>query len=205
MLLRDFYKNVYRLEREDLISELEKVSRLLVIKRGEVVLREGETQKEALLLIEGVFRGYFFDEAGREITECFAHEIGSPVMPHVELGMPSNIALAALGDSLCAAVPIEELMRLLASYPELSELYHKLLMESVRYHWNAKATVYKYSARERVEWFRKTYPGLLELAGGKYVASFLNMTPVTLSRIRRESREEQPVSADSSAPRREKE
>ena len=57
MLLRDFYRNVYRLEGEQLISELEAVSGLRMVRRGEVVLREGETQKDALLLIEGVCRG----------------------------------------------------------------------------------------------------------------------------------------------------
>ncbi len=205
MLLRDFYRNVYHLEGAQLLSELEAASSLRVIRRGEVVLREGETQKDALLLIEGVFRGYFYDEEGREVTECFAYEIGSPVMSRVQLGMPSNITLAALGDSLCAVLPVESLQRLIAAYPELAEVYRGLLLESARYHWNAKAAVYKYSARERVEWFRKTYPGLLELAGGKYVASFLNMTPVTLSRIRSEVREEQPAPENPGAPRREKE
>ncbi len=205
MLLRDFYRNVYRLEGEQLISELEAVSGLRMVRRGEVVLREGETQKDALLLIEGVFRGYFFDEEGREVTECFAYEIGSPVMSRAEMGTPSNIAIAALADSLCAVLPVAELLRLIAAYPELSEVYRGLLRDSTRYHWNAKAAVYKYSARERVEWFRKTFPGLMELAGGKYVASFLNMTPVTLSRIRSEAREEQSSPENQGAPRREKE
>ena len=193
MLLRDFYRNVYRLEGEQLISELEAVSGLRMVRRG------------ALLLIEGVFRGYFFDEEGREVTECFAYEIGSPVMSRAEMGTPSNIAIAALADSLCAVLPVAELLRLIAAYPELSEVYRGLLRDSTRYHWNAKAAVYKYSARERVEWFRKTFPGLMELAGGKYVASFLNMTPVTLSRIRSEAREEQSSPENQGAPRREKE
>ena len=35
----------------------------------------------------------------------------------------------------------------------------------------------------------KTYPGLVDHVRDKYVASFLGMTPVTLSRLRRKLRE----------------
>ena len=45
------------------------------------------------------------------------------------------------------------------------------------------------SAMVRYHWFMKTYPGLVDHVRDKYVASFLGMTPVTLSRLRRKLRE----------------
>ena len=39
---------------------------------------------------------------------------------------------------------------------------------------------------ERYQWFRQAYPGLSEKISNRYIASFLNMTPVTLSRLKQE-------------------
>lgn len=40
------------------------------------------------------------------------------------------------------------------------------------------------SARQRLEWFRKEHPGYEVLFAHFHIASYLGMTPVTLSRAR---------------------
>ncbi|MEQ2617002.1 hypothetical protein AAAT94_07475 [Intestinimonas aquisgranensis] len=37
---------------------------------------------------------------------------------------------------------------------------------------------------ERYQWFLEAYPGLIDQVTHRYVASFLEMSPVTLSRLR---------------------
>lgn len=44
------------------------------------------------------------------------------------------------------------------------------------------------TAMERYRWFLDEYPGLIDRAPHRHIASFLNVTPVTLSRLRREER-----------------
>ena len=39
-------------------------------------------------------------------------------------------------------------------------------------------------ATERFEWFCKEYPGMIDMVNNRYIASFLGITPVTLSRLR---------------------
>ena len=39
-------------------------------------------------------------------------------------------------------------------------------------------------ATERFEWFCKEYPGMVDMVNNRYIASFLGITPVTLSRLR---------------------
>ena len=39
-------------------------------------------------------------------------------------------------------------------------------------------------ATERFKWFCKEYPGMIDMVNNRYIASFLGITPVTLSRLR---------------------
>ena len=51
--------------------------------------------------------------------------------------------------------------------------------------------LYRTTAMERYEWFLNYYPGLIDVVPHKYIASFLDMTPVTLSRLRKTMHKEQ--------------
>lgn len=47
------------------------------------------------------------------------------------------------------------------------------------------------NAKERYNWFLREYKDLIDRVSHRHVASFLNMTPVTLSRLRKEFREQE--------------
>ena len=81
---------------------------------------------------------------------------------------------------------LEELMK---EHPELVLIRQKLLILSAQRHRDLKIVAYQYTAAQRYQWFLKNYPGLIDRIHHKYIASLLNMTPVTLSRIRRELKE----------------
>lgn len=55
------------------------------------------------------------------------------------------------------------------------------------------------TALQRYQWFLEEYPGIIDQVNNKYIASFLGMTPVSLSRLRRELRGRQ----DSGEPKEE--
>ena len=59
------------------------------------------------------------------------------------------------------------------------------LLESLSHHVEVKKMLYQYTAAQKYAWFLEKYPGLDEVIGDKYIASFLGVTPVTLSRSRK--------------------
>lgn len=191
MEIREFFKDVLGLQGEELLSELCEIARIASVKRGELLIREGTPAHDAYFLVSGVFRGYFFDVNGKEITDCLAYQSGTPLMACLQFDALSCINVMALSNGAYLALPLEHLMPMMKKYQELLELYNKFLIESLTYHWKMKTMLYQYTAMQRYQWFCETYPGLFDLVGGKYVASFLNMTPVTLSRLRRELREQE--------------
>lgn len=165
----------------DALRELAEVQRL---PRGTVFLRAGEVQSKTFLLLNGVVRGYFVDVNGGDHTDCFCFRCGTPTMPPCAFDEPSPENLAALTDCELVVMPLEETMRLVRQYPELTELYARFLTDSMRLHNHTRHVICSMTARQRFEWFLEEYPGLIVDVNNRHIASFLNMTPETLSRLK---------------------
>ena len=71
------------------------------------------------------------------------------------------------------------------SSPELIRRYTEDLLECMRRCMGVRIICQR-SARERYEWFLQEYGGSKYKIPDKYIASFLNMAPETLSRIKKE-------------------
>ena len=56
--------------------------------------------------------------------------------------------------------------------------------------WEMKRIRYEYAAKERYLWFCRTHPGAADRMMNKHIASFLDMSPVSLSRIRKQLAQE---------------
>ena len=167
-----------------LVKALIEASVPLHLDRGELLIREGERPTVVPFLLEGIVRGYLFDENGREITDCFAVQPGSPVMPAADFQQPSPLYLEAVVACEFLVVSLADIQRLLVKYEELQQFYHQQLLDSFARHWEIKTTLCRSSAMQRYQWFLEKYPGLINQVHHRSIASFLGMTPVTLSRQR---------------------
>lgn len=187
----DFYHDVYQLKDEELIQKLVKVTTRKKLKKGEFVVRIGEIVNYIYFMESGILRGYFLDEDGRETTECFCFRCGSPVIPvnQLELNIVSPIAIEMLKDGNFFCVPISEVMALQKDYLEITLLYDRLLVKALEGQRKLKQALNQYTALQKYQWFLQEYPGLFESISNKYIVSFLGITPVTLSRLRRSIRE----------------
>ncbi|MDY3282728.1 Crp/Fnr family transcriptional regulator [Dysosmobacter sp.] len=183
-----FFRSVLLLPDEALIQRAQEVSEVLEVKKGECVIKQGDPVKNVLFLIEGIFRGYFPSSSGKEITDCFVSEPGFTVMPSSDLAEAAPISIEAVVPSRVLSIPMQEVTSRIWRFKSLQSLYFRLLMKSFKNHWELKTALYKFNAAERYQWFCRTYPDLVEPVKGKDIASFLNMTPVTLSRIRQSLR-----------------
>lgn len=186
MLLIDFFQKALGISDEALVQEALRVSETRGLKRGEYLIRQGNVPTHVYFLMQGIARGVLSDVNGKEITDCLVFKCGSPVMPSSDITQPAPIDIQTLTECEMVRIAIPEVNRMLREYPALSELYRQLIMESSRLHWELKIAVYQYTAMERYQWFRASYPGLSDKISNKYIASFLNMTPVTLSRLKQE-------------------
>lgn len=178
---------------ENFIQDLVEVTKIRHLKKGEFVVRTEEIQNDIYFLETGITRGYFLDINGKEITDCFEFKCGSVVVPfsQLELNTPSSMTIEVLEDGTFFYIPISVVVDLQKRYIEAILLYNQLLIIGIKAHWELKRILNSYSAIQRYQWFLEKYPGLIHRVSNKYIASFLGMTPVTLSRLRRTLKEEE--------------
>lgn len=191
MKAEEFYRKSFQLSDETELQRLTEITELVHLRKGERICQEGERQNKVTFLLRGLLRGYFLDANGRDITDCFVFQYGTPAMACLALEKPSTITIEAIAESDVLSLPMQAVLDLLERRPELYQVYNRFLLAALQTHWEVKTIMYQYPALQRYQWFLRTYPGLSEQVSGKHIASFLGMTQVTLSRLRRAIREEQ--------------
>ncbi len=189
MEARNFFEKVIGVSDITALDSLEHLAEFKKVSSGEEIFEEGRQQSYIVFLLKGILRGFYVDENGHEITDCFMFRFGTPVISNFGFEDQCAVTIEAAVNSEILRIPMAETMELLNSSMECMHIYNKLVQESFRCHWEMKGAILQYSAMGRYQWFLNTYPGLIDRVNNRHIASFLGMTPVTLSRIRRSLRE----------------
>lgn len=189
MDIRQFCAEVFQVSDTELLGKLEQAGKIRKMQKGEVLVHAGERQLEAAFLVTGLFRGYFIDSEGKEITDCFAYRCGDFIMCCHSMNDVARITLEALAESEIYCISFDIVHNLMEEYTEMGMLYCQLLTKSLQMHWGNKIALTRYSAPQRYRWFLEEYPEVINLVKKKYVASFLNLTPQTLSLQRKNVKE----------------
>ena len=127
----------------------------------------------------------FYYKNGKEVTEHMATE-NSMVMciESLFLEQPSSLQIIALETTIVFAIPRAALEQVAMRSVNIQILYRKILEESL-IQSQVKADMLRFaSAQDRYARLVKTQPQLVLRAPLVYIASLLQMTPETLSRVR---------------------
>lgn len=184
MRTKKLLEEILRIKNPECMEKLAEIASVRAYEKGDLVIRLGEVQPYIYFLLEGVVRCYFLNEEETQITDCFMMEHGWCInMENFDL--PSLIATQAVTDVTLLAIPVEQARMLSQDYPELIREYSRILRQNMLFHWRNGKVCIHYPALYRYEWFLKTFPGLDKIANSANIASFLGMTPETLSRTRK--------------------
>ena len=160
----------------------------LVDRRGalkkEHLLHQGETSRHFILVESGMLRQYYLKN-GKEVTEHFAVE-GQPIwcIESLFLEEPTRLMVEVLEDGVFGLVPYGMFKELAAKYPVFLRVLIRMLEGSL-IQSQRKADSWKFeSARERYERFLIEYPEASKRASINHIASYLLLTPETVSRVR---------------------
>jgi CRP-like cAMP-binding protein len=150
------------------------------------LVRAGEVAGSFFFIITGLVRFFYLTEDGREFNKHFAMENRYAGSFHsMVLHEPSGFSIQA----------IEKTQTLVLPNHLLSELYERHACWERMGRSNAERLVLIKEAREkellldslevRYRRFLQEYPGLVDRIPQYHIASYLGVTPVALSRVRR--------------------
>lgn len=184
-----FFREVMQVEDDLLVNRLAEMADFVHLKKGSFLVKQGDKQEDFFFLVEGIFRGGYLDIHGREVTDCIGFKCGTPGMSAFINNSVSPINIETLPESIFIKMSGKDLAPLIEQYPVLLKIYNNVLQTAMQVQWELKMVVSQRPVTERYQWFLEKYPGLIDRISHKYIASYLGMTPVTFSRIRRAMRE----------------
>ena len=152
--------------------------------KNEMVLREGETCNNIYWVVKGLVRQFYYKN-GKELTEYMATE-NSIVMciESLFLEQPTHLQIKTIEPTVLIAIPKVELEAVAMKSVNIQILYRKILEESLILSQIHADMLRFESAIDRYQKLVKRSPQLVLRAPLVYIASYLQMTPETLSRVR---------------------
>ena len=171
---------------ENLKSELSKRIKPIVFEKGELVLDANNVSKKSYFINKGILRTYFIKD-GKEISEYFSGINEWVNSPKSFMQREKDIYyIDAIENTEAYFINVNDLVYLFDNFPEM-ERYARLSMGTVFGHFMERITSMRFtSAKERYNYFQKTYSTIYHRIPLGMVASYLGITQETLSRIRAE-------------------
>jgi len=171
-------------------AELDQIDRFLInrsLKKGDFLIREGKVCEEIVLVKSGILRSFYYSDKAEEITYCltFPDNVMTAFSSFIT-GNPTEESIQALTDVELVVIKKENLEKLYQSGnawlrlgKHMSELQYIGLENRI-------FSYQKYSARKRYEELLTKQSEFIRKIPIQYLASYLNITPRHLSRLRRE-------------------
>ena len=157
------------------------------LRKNQFLLNEGEICTHIGFVNSGCLREYNIDSKGTEhiiqfaIEDWWVSDLNSFLS-----GNPAEYNIDALQDSEVLLLEKSSRDELLEKCPKM-ERFFRLLIEANHVSTHQRiADSLSSSAEERYLKFIKTYPKLIEIIPQSQIASYLGITPQSLSRIRKE-------------------
>jgi CRP-like cAMP-binding protein len=158
------------------------------LKQGEHLFYMDDKVEDFYFLIDGLARYYYLTEKGKEFNKSFAEKKGHLLssISAVSHGTGSPFSVEVLSSFTTLYIPYKKLLELGEKYKEWNDLllriYENLIIKKER----READFLLLSARERYEKFLSDYSMIEDAVPNYHIASYLGITDVALSRIRKE-------------------
>lgn len=168
----------------DELDILESILVPMKFAKGDMILKEGEVCRCIYFIDKGLVR-QFYIKHGKEVTEHLGDD--HSVFMCIESlfkEVPTQLQVEALEPCMIYALPKDRLERVALHNVNIQILYRKILEESLILSQVHADLVRFETAQDRYRRMCKLYPQVVLRAPLLFIASYLQMTPETLSRVR---------------------
>jgi len=155
--------------------------------KNEMILMKGDVSAHGYFVVEGLLRSYSIDSKGKAHVIQFAPEqwwlSERNGMLYKEA---SDFFIDAIEDTHAIVVPSDFIVQAANIVPCMNDLNHTILNNAIRFMQKRINMLLSATAEERYLDFIKLYPNLTLRVPQWMIASYLGITPESLSRVRKD-------------------
>jgi len=157
-----------------------------ILPKNTLLHRADEVCEKVYFIEKGLVRWFYCNENGKEVTDSFASENSFvTAFDSFFQRQPSRYFIEVLEDSIVYSMTAAEVEAELEEFPETQKVTHLILVQIIEQMLNKNAALQFRTAKERYRFVTEKHPEILQRASLFHVASYLGITPETLSRIRK--------------------
>lgn len=155
-------------------------------RKGDLLVRQGDTQMEQFFILDGMLKRVVANAEGREMILRFAAETEMDTSYAAwRLGTPIPYSIVAVTAVRTARMTIPLWAEFLERHPGTKSAFEAEVMKLMSEVMAHTITLHLLDAPGRVSRFRRKHPELAGRIPKKELAAYLNLTPETLSRLKR--------------------
>lgn len=153
--------------------------------KGHLLIREGDFVKDCFYLIKGCVRQYQLIDGSEKTTAFYTDGQGISSFTSAAKKVASNHNFECLEDCVLAVISIEKELELYKKYPNFESLSRAGMENQLGEYQDMMAKFITLKPEERYLDLLENNPGLINRVPQYHLASYLGVSPETLSRIRK--------------------
>ncbi|TLS51356.1 Crp/Fnr family transcriptional regulator [Paenibacillus antri] len=155
-------------------------------KKGTVLFKQGDAPTKCYFVLKGCVRQYTIDEDGREVTSnFFTEEQFIAIFNHHKPDKSSDFTFMCVEDSVMVVGDLNTEQDMYNKHPQLELMTHRMIEEFLSQVQEEFAAFIASTPEERFKTLLMKRPSLIDRVPQHQLASYLGITPESLSRIKK--------------------
>lgn len=185
--LQNYFQSHFTLSSEE-INQIVLSFHPVTIHSGQHFLKAGDKANSIIFITEGIMRTHWLDEKGNDITNFFFRENQFLVPLHSYISrQASPVSIHAITICKLLIIQREDEQKLARELPPWLPVFNKIVQASLIRKVAHKNVLKGAGAKEKYRHFVNENGEIALRTPLQYIASYLEITPQSLSRIRREN------------------
>jgi CRP-like cAMP-binding protein len=155
-------------------------------KKGTILINQGDIPAKCYFILKGCVRQHSIDEEGREVTSNFyTEEQAIAIFNHHKSDKSSDYTFTCMEDSVMVVGDLDEEQDMYNKHPQLETMTRRMIEENFSQVQEEFAAFIASSPEERFKTLQMKRPSLIDRVPQHQLASYLGITPESLSRIKK--------------------